>query len=80
MILADPWWNPAVEDQAAGRAHRMGQERPVTVYRLVIKDSIEERIMDLHRDKRALAEGLFSGGEFGKTLSVEDLAQLLRAR
>jgi len=42
VIIADPWWNPAVEDQAAGRAHRMGQQRPVTVYRLVIKDSVEE--------------------------------------
>jgi SNF2 family DNA or RNA helicase len=78
VIIADPWWNPAVEDQAAGRAHRMGQRRPVTVYRLVIKDSVEERIMSLHRDKRALAEGLFAGEEFGKALSVEELAALLR--
>jgi len=78
VIIADPWWNPAVEDQAAGRAHRMGQQRPVTVYRLVIKDSIEERIMSLHRDKRALAEGLFSGEEFGKALSVDELTALLR--
>jgi superfamily II DNA or RNA helicase len=78
VIIADPWWNPAVEDQAAGRAHRMGQRRPVTVYRLVIKDSVEERIMSLHRDKRALAEGLFAGEEFGKALSVEELTALLR--
>jgi superfamily II DNA or RNA helicase len=78
VIIADPWWNPAVEDQAAGRAHRMGQQRPVTVYRLVVKDSVEERIMSLHRDKRALAEGLFDGEEFGKALSVEELAALLR--
>ena len=78
VIIADPWWNPAVEDQAAGRAHRMGQQRPVTVYRLVIKNSVEERIMSLHRDKRALAEGLFSGEEFGKALSVEELTELLR--
>ncbi len=78
VIIADPWWNPAVEDQAAGRAHRMGQQRPVTVYRLVVKDSVEERIMSLHRDKRALAEGLFGGEEFGKVLSVEELTALLR--
>jgi superfamily II DNA or RNA helicase len=78
VIIADPWWNPAVEDQAAGRAHRMGQQRPVTVYRLVVKDSVEERIMSLHRDKRALAEGLFSGEEFGKALSVEELTALLQ--
>jgi len=78
VIIADPWWNPAVEDQAAGRAHRMGQERPVTVYRLVVKGSIEERIMDLHRDKRALADGLFSGEEFGAPVSVEELVRLIR--
>ena len=78
VIIADPWWNPAVEDQAAGRAHRMGQQRPVTVYRLVAKGSIEERIMELHRDKRALAEGLFGGEEFGRALSVEELTRLLQ--
>jgi SNF2 family DNA or RNA helicase len=78
VIITDPWWNPAVEDQAASRAHRMGQERPVTVYRLVVKGSIEERIMQLHGAKRALAEGLFTGEEFGGAWSVEDLLQLLR--
>lgn len=78
VIIADPWWNPAVEEQAVGRAHRLGQQRPVTVYRLVIGDSIEERIMALHRDKRTLAEGLFEDEEFGRALSVEELTELLR--
>jgi SNF2 family DNA or RNA helicase len=78
VIIADPWWNPAVEDQAAGRAHRIGQERPVTVYRLVLRGSIEERILELHRDKRALAEGLFGGEEFGADVSVEELVRLIR--
>ena len=78
VVICDPWWNPAVEDQAVGRAHRMGQRRPVTVYRLVVHDSIEERIMGLHRDKRALAEGLVSGEGFGQTLSIEELTSLLR--
>ena len=78
VVICDPWWNPAVEDQAVSRAHRMGQQRPVTVYRLVVQGSIEERIMDLHRDKRALAEGLFSGEGFGQSLSIEDLTSLLR--
>ena len=78
VILADPWWNPALEDQAVGRAHRMGQQRPVTVYRLVIRGSIEERIMTLHRDKRALTEDLFSSEAFGQALSLEELASLLR--
>jgi SNF2 family DNA or RNA helicase len=77
-MICDPWWNPAVEDQAVGCAHRMGQRRPVTVYRLVIQGSIEERIIALQRDKRALAEGLFSGESFGETLSLEELASLLR--
>jgi len=79
VIITDPWWNPAVEDQAASRAHRMGQERPVTVYRLAMKDSIEERIMNLHAEKRALADSLFTGEEFGGAWSVDDLMQLLRS-
>jgi SNF2 family DNA or RNA helicase len=78
VVICDPWWNPAVEDQAVSRAHRMGQRRPVTVYRLVVEGSIEERIMDLHRDKRALAESLFSGEGFGQSLSIEELTSLLR--
>ncbi len=78
VIIADPWWNPAVEDQAASRAHRMGQERPVTVYRLVVKGSVEERIMAMHQDKRALAEGLFNGEEFGGAVSVDELVRLMR--
>jgi superfamily II DNA or RNA helicase len=78
VVICDPWWNPAVEDQAVGRAHRMGQRRPVTVYRLVVQGSIEERIMALHRDKRALAEGLFSGESLEQAPSLEELASLLR--
>ena len=78
VILADPWWNPAVEDQAAARAWRLGQARPVTVYRLVLAGSIEERILALHRDKRALADGLFGGEEFGAALSAEQMLELLR--
>ena len=56
VFLLDPWWNPAVEDQAADRAHRIGQERPVLVYRLVAKDTVEERILALQAKKRALVE------------------------
>ena len=59
----DPWWNPAVEDQASDRAHRIGQERPVTIYRLIMQDSIEEQILRLHRDKRDLASELLEGTE-----------------
>jgi superfamily II DNA or RNA helicase len=78
VILADPWWNPAAEDQAAARAWRLGQARPVTVYRLVLEGSIEQQILALHRDKRALAEGLFGGEEFGSALSTEQMLELLR--
>jgi len=75
----DPWWNPAVEDQASDRAHRIGQTRPVTVYRLVVKDSIEERIVDLHNEKRNLAESLLAGSETAGTLSSSELLTLMQS-
>ncbi len=78
VVITDPWWNPAAEDQAMGRAHRMGQQRPVTVYRLVGKGTIEERIVDLHHDKRALAEGVLSGEETTTLPSTDDLIALMR--
>jgi SNF2 family DNA or RNA helicase len=65
VIIADPWWNPAAEDQAMGRAHRIGQQRPVTVYRLISAGTIEERILALHHGKRALADGILEAGESG---------------
>lgn len=78
VVIADPWWNPAAEDQAMGRAHRIGQQRPVTVYRLVTAGSIEERIVALHRDKRELAEGLLAGQDGGAPLAAAELIDLLR--
>lgn len=78
VIHMDPWWNPAVEDQAADRAHRIGQTRPVTIYRLVAKGTIEEKIVELHRDKRDLADSLLEGAEGGARLSADDLLRLLR--
>jgi superfamily II DNA or RNA helicase len=78
VIHMDPWWNPAVEDQASDRAHRIGQERPVTVYRLVAKDTIEERILKLHAAKRDLADGLLAGAEDGGRLSYADMLALVR--
>lgn len=73
----DPWWNPAVEDQASSRAHRMGQQRPVTVYRLVAKGTLEARIVQLHHRKRELAESILATGEAGGRLSPEALMELL---
>ena len=78
VIHLDPWWNPAVEDQASDRAHRIGQQRPVTVYRLIVRDSIEEKILDLHRSKRDLASDLLEGTEVSAKLSEEDLLNLMR--
>ena len=78
VLIVDPWWNPAAEDQATGRAHRMGQKRPVTVYRLVTAGSVEERIIDLHRDKRGLADGILEGQEEATVLDAKAMAELLR--
>jgi SNF2 family DNA or RNA helicase len=78
VIHMDPWWNPAVEDQASDRAHRMGQERPVTVYRLVAKNTIEEKIVRLHAEKRDLADSLLEETDTGATLSADELLRLIR--
>lgn len=77
VFLLDPWWNPAVEDQAADRIHRIGQERPVLVHRLVAKDSVEERILELQKRKRALAEAAIERGTGGSALTRDDLMYLL---
>lgn len=78
VIHTDPWWNPAVEDQATGRAHRIGQERPVTAYRLVAAQTIEEKILELHAQKRDLADSLLAGADVSAKLSAEELMELLR--
>ncbi len=78
VIHMDPWWNPAVEDQASDRAHRIGQTRPVTIYRLVTEGTIEEQIMDLHQRKRDLADQLLEGASAAGRLSVDELLDLLR--
>jgi hypothetical protein len=77
VIHLDPWWNPAVEDQASDRAHRMGQTRPVTVYRLVAARTIEQKIVALHNDKRDLAEKLLEGTDKATKLDVNELMALM---
>ena len=77
VFFLDPWWNPAVEQQAADRAHRIGQTRPVFVYRLVAKDTVEEKILLLQDKKRALAAVALSGGQAAGELTREDLRALL---
>ena len=78
VIHMDPWWNPAVEDQASDRAHRMGQLRPVTIYRLVAKHTIEESIVDLHRHKRDLADSLLEGSDMAARMSAGDMLGMLQ--
>jgi SNF2 family DNA or RNA helicase len=78
IFLLDPWWNPAVEDQAADRAHRIGQTQPVMVYRLVAADTVEERILALQQRKRDLAQAALGAAEGAAPLSREDLLDLLR--
>lgn len=77
VIHLDPWWNPAVEDQASDRAYRMGQTNPVTVYRLVATNTIEEKIIQLHEDKRDLADKVLSGQSEASHLKPEVLLDLL---
>ncbi|TQE99199.1 MAG: DEAD/DEAH box helicase [Spiribacter salinus] len=83
VIHYDPWWNPAVEDQATDRAHRIGQDKPVFVYRLICAGTVEERIQHLQAGKAALAEGLYDTGadadsqEGNGPLAAADLEALL---
>ena len=78
VLHLDPWWNPAVEDQASDRAHRIGQQRPVTVYRFVSENTIEEKIVKLHAEKRDLADSLLAGTEQSASLSADDLLDLIK--
>ena len=77
VFLCDPWWNPAVEDQAADRAHRIGQERPVMIYRLVAAGTVEERILELQARKRAVGDAALGDAAAAASLSREDLLALL---
>ncbi|HPR61177.1 MAG TPA: C-terminal helicase domain-containing protein, partial [Prolixibacteraceae bacterium] len=78
VIHLDPWWNPAIEDQASDRAHRIGQTRPVTIYRLVAKNTIEEKILQLHATKRDMADSLLEGSDQNSRLGTKELLELLR--
>jgi hypothetical protein len=77
VILFDPWWNPAVENQAIDRTHRIGQTQKVIAYRLLIKNSIEEKIRALQRQKKGLAEDVLGEEKFAQSLSLDDLRYLL---
>jgi len=77
VVLFDPWWNPAVENQAIDRTHRIGQVNKVMAYRLLIKDSIEEKIRALQKKKSALADDVLGEEKFGQALTLDDLRFLL---
>ncbi len=76
VIHYDPWWNPAVEDQATDRAHRIGQDKPVFVYKLVAQGTVEERMLELQARKKALAAGIYDAG--GKTAAALEAADIER--
>jgi SNF2 family DNA or RNA helicase len=77
VIHYDPWWNPAVEDQATDRAHRIGQDKPVFVYKLVAQGTVEERMLDLQQRKKALAAGIYqAAGSIGAGLDAADIERL----
>ena len=78
VFILDPWWNPAVEAQAIDRAHRIGQSRPVFAYRLIAEDTVEEKILELQRQKRDLADAiLLQDASLIRNLTAEDLELLL---
>jgi non-specific serine/threonine protein kinase len=79
VILYDPWWNPAVETQAVDRAHRIGQDKKVFVYKMVSKGTIEEKVLELQEKKKKLVSKLISGEASGfKSLTKGDIEALFR--
>jgi SNF2 family DNA or RNA helicase len=78
VFLLDPWWNPAVEAQAIDRAHRIGQARQVFAYRLIVRDTVEEKVLELQSKKRDLADAIINAdNSLIRSLGREDLELLL---
>ena len=77
VILLDPWWNPAIENQAMDRAHRIGQQRMVTVIRLIARHTIEEKILRLHETKQALADEMLDGTAYSGKLTMDDVLDMV---
>ena len=78
VIHLDPWWNPAVEDQASDRVYRIGQKRPVTIYKLISETTVEQKILELHKTRKNLADALLEGSDVAKKLSKEEILELLQ--
>ena len=77
VIHLDPWWNPAIEQQATDRAYRIGQKQKVTVYHIIAEHTIEEKILRLHQTKQSLADSLLDGTNMSHKLTTKDLLELL---
>jgi SNF2 family DNA or RNA helicase len=78
VFLLDPWWNPAVEAQAIDRAHRIGQSKHVFAYRLIAKDTVEEKVLELQKSKRDLADAIINAdNSLLRNLTADDLRLLL---
>ena len=78
VLLLDPWWNPAVESQAIDRAHRIGQTRKVFAYRFIARDTVEEKVLELQKTKRQLADAILGAdNSLLKDLERQDLELLL---
>ena len=79
VYLLDPWWNPAVEEQAVNRVHRIGQPFPVRIKRFLVQESVEQRMLDVQKRKAALVKGaLETSKEEARAMRVEDLKMLFR--
>jgi non-specific serine/threonine protein kinase len=77
VVHIDPWWNPAVEMQATDRTHRIGQDKPVFIYKLITRDSVEEKILQLQERKRSLVSSLITTDtSFFKSLTRDDVEML----
>jgi SNF2 family DNA or RNA helicase len=77
VFILDPWWNPAAEAQAIDRAHRIGQDKNVFVYKFITQDTVEEKILKIQERKKQLSEGLITAeASFMKSLSRADIVEL----
>ena len=79
MIHFDPWWNQAAQNQATDRAHRIGQQQVVTVYKLIMKDTLEEKILEMQERKAGLSEEIMADGSISEVIgSKEEFMEILR--
>jgi SNF2 family DNA or RNA helicase len=78
VIHLDPWWNPSIEQQATDRAYRIGQKKDVTAYHLIACHTVEEKILELHQEKRHLSDEIMAGSSANDRLTAEEILSLLK--